>query len=135
MSVSPELFYESYEDALRDDVKAIGGPKTVAGLLWPEKTDPIAARNKLNDCLNVERRDRLNDEQERFIMRRARELRGWSAAIFYLCDETGFERPKARDPEDEQAKRQREFIAAVKALERLAPQLAPVAQSMLQAVK
>jgi hypothetical protein len=103
--------------------------------LWPEKSDPIAARNKLNDALNPERRDRLSHEQEMLIMRKAKEVRGWSAGIFYLCDEAGFDRPQPKDPQDEQAKRQREFINAVKVLERLAPQLMQQTTQPLQAVR
>jgi hypothetical protein len=134
-AVAPELFYESWEEALRDDVRALGGAKAVASLLWPEKSDPIAARNKLNDALNPERRDRLSHEQEMLIMRKAKEVRGWSAGIFYLCDEAGFDRPQPKDPQDEQAKRQREFINAVKVLERLAPQLMQQTTQPLQAVR
>lgn len=122
MSESPELFYESFQEGLRDDVNAIGGAKAVGAMLWPEK-DPLAARNKVNDCLNIEKRDRFSEEQEDLIIKLAREKRGFSAGLYARCDATGFERPKPKDPEDEHAKRQREFIAAVKTIERIAPQV------------
>jgi hypothetical protein len=96
----PDLFYESFEEALRDDVKALGGLKKVGPVFWPEKDTEGAARS-LADKLNSGRRDRLTDEQERFIMRRAREVRGFSAALYYICDDTHFDRPKAKVPEDE----------------------------------
>jgi len=73
--------------------------------------------------LNADRRERLSDEQERLIMRRAREARGFSAALYFICDDTGFERPRSRDPEDEKEKLQRQFIDAVNALQRLTPKI------------
>lgn len=98
MSAQAELFYEDYFAALRDDVTALGGAKEVGRWFWPEK-EVMAARNKLNDALNSDRRERLSDEQERLIMRRAREARGFSAAVCFVCDDTGFERPKALTPD------------------------------------
>jgi hypothetical protein len=97
--MAAEAFYEGFYDALRDDVQACGGGKVVGHWFWPEKSVE-AARARLADALNPERRERLSDEQERLIMRRAREARGFSAAICFLCDDTGFERPKALPPKD-----------------------------------
>lgn len=119
---SPELFYESWLEALRDDVRSLGGSKVVGAVFWPEKSID-AAKNKLNDALNEERRERLTDEQERYIIRSAREKRGFSAALMHLCDETGFERPKERDPMDEAAQLQREFIDSVRRHERIVEKL------------
>lgn len=122
----PDLFYESYDQALRDDVKSLGGLKVVGKWFFAEK-DPEAAGRALADRLNPERRERLSDEQERMIMRRARESRGFSAALCFIRDDTEFERPKARNPEDERVKLQREILEAarsfkhsVERLERLA---------------
>lgn len=129
MSNGPELFYESWEEALKDDIKALGGTKVVGKLLWPD-LEVDTARNRLNDRLNPERRERLSDTQERMIMRSSREARGFSAAMFYLADETGFERPKPRAPRDEMTELQRQFVDSVKLqariaerIERLQPQL------------
>lgn len=116
------LFYDSYLDALRDDVLALGGPKVVGKMLFPEK-ELEPARNALNDCLNSTRRERLSDEQERLIIRKAREARGFSAALYFLCDDAGFERPKAINPEDEKAKLMREFNEGVKRLGDIAQRL------------
>ena len=97
-----QLFYDSELEALRDDVNALGGPKDVGRWFWPEKSIE-ASRNMVNDRLNAERRDRFTDEQKRLVMRRVREKRGFSATLIFICDDTGFERPKVRDPADEQA--------------------------------
>ena len=112
MGNGPELFYESWEESLKDDIKAIGGTKAVGKMLWAD-LDQDLARNRLNDRLNPERRERLAESQERLIMRLAREKRGWSAAICYLADETGFERPKSKVPEDELTELIRQFTASV----------------------
>ncbi len=95
-----QLFYDSYLAALRDDVDACGGPKEVGGWFWPEKTVENR-RNRVNDRLNSDRGERFTEDQERLIMRRARERRGFSAAVYSICDDTGFERPKPKNPKDE----------------------------------
>lgn len=130
----PALFYDSFLEALRDDVLAIGGPKVVGKLLFPHK-EVEPARNALNDCLNSDRRERLTDEQEHFIIRRAREVRGFSAAIYYTCDATGFERPKALNPEDEKAKLQRELIEAARVFKHNVDRLEKLNQAPLTVVK
>lgn len=98
------LFYENYVSALKDDCMAIepsrAWAKVVGKKLFPEKDDD-AAHRALLDKLNPNRADRLSDEQERMIIRLAREVRGFSAALAFLCDDTGFERPKALNPKDE----------------------------------
>lgn len=129
----PRLFYDSYLAALRDDVDACGGTKTVGEWFWPEKSHD-ARRNMVNDRLSEAKRDRFSDEQERLVMRRARERRGFSAALCFICDDTGFERAlKSRNQGDEAAELQRAFIDSVQQqarilerLERLPPVLALV---------
>lgn len=96
-----QLFYDTYLEALKDDVTACGGAKEVGQWFWPEKTFENR-RNRVNDRLNAERDERFTNDQERLIMRRARERRGFSAAICFLCDDAGFERPKPKHPKDEQ---------------------------------
>lgn len=100
----PQLFYDGYCAALRDDCKAIepteAWAKVVGKMLFPEK-EILAARGALLDKTNPEKRDRLTDEQERLIMTKAREVRGFSAALYHICDCTGFERPRAKAPKDE----------------------------------
>jgi hypothetical protein len=99
------LFYESYRAALREDCKAIDGTpawaKVVGQRLFPEISDPVEAGRRLNDKTNPNRDDRLSDDQERLIMRLAREKRGFSAALDYICDDTEFERTKPKDRKDE----------------------------------
>lgn len=122
---NPELFYEGWLEALADDVKAIGGAKVVGAMFNPDLAVE-QARGWCNDRLNPNRRERFTDTQERHVMRLAREKRGFSAALYYLCDDTGFERPKANNPEDERAELQRKFIEAVGIVERLGERLQSV---------
>src|SRR3990167_4548564 len=106
MDSGPALFYESLQDALREDARALAGgsrawAKVVGRLLKPEIADPEVAARWLDDRLNPNRRERLTDDQERYLMRESARARGWSAALCYICDEAGFERPKRRDPAEE----------------------------------
>lgn len=118
-----ELFYESYLEALKDDVKAIGGSKAVGQKFWPELQNVEIQRGRVNDRLNPDKRDRFTDDQERYIMREAVAVRGYSAAVCFICDEVNLERPKAKSREDEVARLQREFIDAVKNSQRLGERL------------
>lgn len=132
-SEGPALFYESYLDALKEDVKAVGGSKAVGQKFWPEKNIEIA-RNAVNDRLNAERRDRFAEDQERWIMREAVRIRGFSAAICYLCDETDLERPRPKAREDEAARLQRQIVEATHVLKHSLDRLERLTQPPLQAI-
>jgi hypothetical protein len=114
--------WDTFLEALRDDVVAIGGSKDVGEWFWREKTME-ARRNCVNDRLNAERRERFTDEQVELIMRRAVQKRGYSAAHFHRCDVIGTERPKAVRLEDEQARARQDLAAAAQSLERAAERL------------
>lgn len=128
------LFFDSWEEALRDDVRALGGPKAVGKMLFPEK-DVEAAGRALSDCLNAARRERLTDEQERLVIRMAGRARGYSAALHYLCDETQFERPRPLSPQDELAELQRRFIDSVAQQRAIGERIERLTHAPLQAVK
>ena len=133
MDTQEKLFYDSYFEALRDDVNACGGPKAVGEWFWAEKSIE-ARRNMVNDRLNGERRDRFTDEQERLIMRRARERCGFSAALAYVCDETGFERPRPLNLADEKAELERAFIDSVRRQEQIADRMERLTRSPIAVV-
>jgi hypothetical protein len=121
-----ELFvgpWDSFLEALRDDVNACGGSKEVGEWFWKEKSTE-ARRNCVNDRLNAERRDRFTDEQVELIMRRAVQKRGYSAAHWYRCDVVGTERPKAVRLEDEQARARQQLVQAAEQVQRAVEQLA-----------
>ena len=121
MTMTPSLFHESINDALRECVQACGGHKVVGSLLWPEKAADVAGR-LLSDCLNDAKRERLSPEQVLLVLRLARE-RGCHAGMNFIARDAGYSDPPPVEPEDERAKLQREFIEASKSLTRMAAQI------------
>lgn len=111
------LFYDSYEDAIRDTVTALGGFKKVGSLLWPAVAADDAGR-KLSACLNVEKREKLDLGELRLIRKEARRAGIHILATFESRD-SGYADPTPIAPEDEAAQLKREFITAVKALEHI----------------
>ena len=116
--VPQSLFYETFPDALKAVVQALGGAKPVGSKLWPEKT-PDAAARQLNDCLNEARPEKLSPEQVLWLLAAGRKV-GCHAAMNYLAREAGYSDPMPVEPEDERARLQREFIEAQKAMQALA---------------
>lgn len=112
------LFVESPAEALREAVRAAGGIKAVAALLWPEVRPPEAGHRRLLDCLNDERREKLSFEQVLLILRTAREA-GCHVAMAYISRECGYAEPQPIEPADEAAALQRQFVAAVAEQRRL----------------
>jgi hypothetical protein len=115
------LFHEDVNDALRAAVKACGGTKAVASKLWPEKTI-TDAQSYLNDCLNPTRPAKLSPEQVLLLLKWSREV-GFHGAIAYLCTEAGYAAPQPVEPEDELARLEREYIAAVRVLQSITPRI------------
>lgn len=111
------LFFESYEDAIRDTVTALRGFKVVGSKLWPAMPADDAGR-KLAACLNPEKREKLDLGELQLIRRLARQA-GVHILAHYEARDAGYSEPQPLNPEDEAAQLQREFIASVKALERL----------------
>jgi len=119
------LFYDTYEDAIRDCVTALGGNKAVGNMLWPALPADEAGR-KLAHCLNPEKREKLDLGELRLIRRAARQA-GVHILAHYEARDAGYTEPQPLNPEDEAAQLQREFIASVKALEQLQARMARVA--------
>lgn len=113
--------HESFTDALRESIQAVGGYKTVGALLWPQMPVDQAA-GKVRDCLNPDRRERFCPDQLALILRLARQADCHAAAAF-LMHEAGYADPVPVDPEDEVARMQREFVEATKTLSHLAAKI------------
>lgn len=116
-----ELFHEDIYSALRTDVSAVGGMKKVGCMLWPA-LQPHKAQEKLAQCLNRERAEKLDLEQVLFIKAQAKKV-GSFAAVFFECDEVGMSRPTPIEPEDEYAKLQRQFIESQKGMQQIAERM------------
>mgnify|MGYP000107700471 CR=1 FL=1 len=118
---SDSLFYEDWQSAARDVIRAAGGTKAVAALLWPAK--PItAAQQRLTDCLNPQRDEKLSPDEFLMLLRIGREHR-CHALIGHIAQETAYTIPTPIDPEDEKARLQRQFIERVAALTAIAGRL------------
>lgn len=126
-----ELFEDIY-DALREVVRALGGSKAVGAWLFPHL--PIdEAKNKINDCLNRNRREKLDPEQFVTLLRRARDT-GCHAAKFYFDEITGYQRSAPLDPGDEMVELQRRYIDSVSEQKRIADRMERLARTPLQTI-
>lgn len=114
------LFYESILEALKGIVVHAGGNKAVGARLRPLKA-PEQAGRWLADCLNPHREERLDPDDFLALLRIGREI-GFHGAMNYIAGESGYE-ARPVEPQDEQARLQREFIEGVKALGKLAARL------------
>lgn len=119
------LFYDTYEDAIRDCVTSLGGFKKVGSMLWPAVPADDAGR-KLAACINTDKREKLDLGELRLIRCEARKA-GVHILAHYEARDAGYAEPQPINPEDEQAQLQREFIAAVRGLEVLQARMARVA--------
>lgn len=119
---APALFHESLLDALAEVVRALGGSKAVGAKMRPEKGVDTAGK-WVSDCLNADRAERFDPEQVLFLLRAGRAA-GCHAAANYLMRESGYADPIPVEPEDERARAQRDFEAAVKALGTVTDRLA-----------
>lgn len=112
---------DSFNEALVDAVKVLGGSKMVGCLLWPEKA-PDAAQRLLLDCLNDDRPAHLTPEHVLLVLRLARQ-RGHHEAVAWLLENLGYAPPQPVEPRDEAAELQRQFIEASRMMSQLASRI------------
>lgn len=98
MDESPGSIYE----ALVECVRAAGGSKHVAAMLWPAKAarNLDDARRYLASCLDPDRAEKLSLDEILLIMRAARE-RGCHVAMTWLSRELNYTPPLPIRPRDE----------------------------------
>lgn len=109
------LWHDTFEDALRDVVQALGGPKRVASQLWPGKGLQEAARY-LNHCLDVERNEKLSPGEIIWIMRAGAQA-GCHVAMTFIADSCLYERPRPVTRRDREAELRQQFVESVQQLE------------------
>lgn len=107
------LFHESITDALGTDIKALGGFKTVAGMLWPTMAIDTGAA-KLRSCLNPDQPHKLDLDEVLAIKRMAREA-GSTATVTYEAQQLGYQ-VHWLDPEDEADAIRRELLNSFKTM-------------------
>jgi hypothetical protein len=115
------LFHEDINSALQGLVSAMGGAKVVGTKLYPDLPIDSAAR-RLLDAINPDRAQQLSQTQFLTLLKWGREA-GYHGVMEYLAEEAGYTRPSPRDPEDQKAELQRQFIEAVKLSEQIARRL------------
>ena len=120
------MFYETYEDAIRDTITGLGGMKVVGNMLWPALPVDDAGR-RLAHCLNSEKREKLSPGELQLIRRAARK-QGIHILAAYECRDAGYAEPTPVNPADEAAQLQKEFIAAVERLDDIRNQVAAMAR-------
>lgn len=126
MTANSLAIFADWNDALTGIVHALGGFKKVGVRLRPEyEPKPDQAAQWLRDCLNPEKRERLNPDQVFMLMRLAREI-GYHAAKHWMDSELGYEQGRPLDPVDEAVRLHtrcadlaRDLRASVERLERL----------------
>ena len=117
MAEQQALWHDTIEDALRDVVQVLGGPKRVAADLWPGKAPSDAARH-LNHCLDPDRPEKLALGEFVLLLSKGSEAE-CHTAMHFLADAAWYERPQRKDPETEKEKLQREYMQAVSRMEGL----------------
>lgn len=95
------LVIDNLVDLQRELVKALGGVKSVAARLYPQK-DSESAHRYLLDCLNPNRDHDMGIEGFFTLLRWARE-KGIHFGLHWLCDELHYSRPQSIEPEDRAA--------------------------------
>lgn len=107
-TTQPPLFVESYEDAIKALILALGGGKKVGTMLRPEMSADAASR-WLSDCLNHDRRETLSLDQLALLRRAGRDA-GCHVLAAYEAQNAGYAEPNPIDPEDERAELERRVI-------------------------
>jgi hypothetical protein len=111
--VQQSLILEDLDDALRELVAQLGGYKTVGPALRPELA-PDKAGQWLRDCINTERRERLDPLQLLKLLKLGRNA-GAHVLMAWIAREVGYKvEPLSREDEAEQLKQQ--LIEAAHAL-------------------
>ena len=99
MDRHPALFHETLDDALREVIDTLGGPKRVGPQMRPEKA-PDAAGRWVLDCLNPDRDARFDPDQVLWLLREARRI-GCHAGARFLMREAGYAEPVPVDAGDQ----------------------------------
>jgi len=113
MSNQARLFYEDSKDALSCALaESRRAPKAVALEMRPElKAD--SAKAWLHNCLDLDKNEKFSIDQLIQFINLTKRSDGSNALLEFFCDESGHERPKIKNPEDEIAQLQRAFIQSV----------------------
>lgn len=113
--------FESFNQALIECVKVVGGSKVAGHKLWPEKTVDAAQRHLLA-CLNDDKPERLTPDHLLMLLRMARQ-KGCMVGIDYMLKQLSCAPAQPIEPRDEMAELQRAFIESVNLQAKLAERI------------
>jgi hypothetical protein len=113
--------FESFDEALQECVRAVGGSKPAGKLLFPEKSVE-AGQSHLLRCLNPNCPEKLGLEHLILLMKAARH-NGCHAAMEFLAHVLGYHKPTPVAPEDEADELRRQSIRAINQLQKITDRL------------
>lgn len=126
--------FTDWNDAITAAVHALGGFEKVGVRLRPELTQKrTAAAQWLRDCLNPEKRERLNPDQLFMLLRLAREA-DFHASKHWMDAELGYEPSKPNDPADEAERLTRVICDATQVLKTSIDRLERISKAPLRAI-
>ncbi len=105
---------ETIFEAVADDLKVLGGPKSAAGIFFPAKS-PDRGADTLRAWCNPNRAEEPSADELFLLIEKARERAGFSEIARYMEQRLNC-RMEFLSPEDERARLQRDYTAAVKLL-------------------
>jgi len=109
-----ELWHDSWEEALKDVVHVLGGPKKVGATLWPSK-NPQDAGRYLNHCLDPERNEKLSLHEIEWLMREGSKA-SMHTSMTYLSRRCQYEDPKPVTKEHQITSIRKEVLSMGKGL-------------------
>lgn len=115
-----DLIHESVIDALRSAIAALGGVKKVACQLRPS-WEPDRAQKWLSNALDDGRPEKPEVQDVIWILREAKRV-GFHDAMTYFAHECEYSATPI-EPETELARLEREFISAVRTLNKITPKI------------
>lgn len=124
---------ESVEEAIGDDVKALGGPKKVAGTFFPDKT-PDQGAATLRAWALESRAEEPSPSQLFLLMDLAKSKVGFSECARFMEQRLNC-RIEWLNPEDERARLHREFVTAVDRLVNLQTRIEQSDERSLRAAR
>lgn len=115
------LWYDSIDEAIRQDVHFLGGSKKVGAMLRPE-LEITKASEWLMACLNPERREKLDINQYTLIMKEAKQ-NGSLNALTQILRDCECADPIPLEPDSEKARLQKQFVKSVADMKSILAQL------------
>ena len=120
MAENLTFWFRDVYAALRGFVSAAGGSKVIGPKLFPEKNAENAA-DWLDDCLNPDRKAKLDPEEFLLMLKLARQA-GFHQLMEYVGDETDYN-VAPREPKDELASLYSQFVGCTREMKQLAERI------------